>query len=172
MTEFYTKHALQGGYDDPAAPAVIRRKRRPGVTLTPEESRIALEWAIQKADEVAKETVGKRTCGKCHHVTPPTNSSRTWDVAKINLADRWMPNGIFVHAKHVQTDCDTCHLATGSKSPQDVLLPGIAVCRECHGGARAVDKVPSTCIACHDFHRTTLPPLRNAQRSGLDALPR
>ncbi len=41
-----------------------------------------------------------------------------------------------------------------SKSAEDVLIPGIETCRECHGGAKASPPdVPSPCASCHPFHR-------------------
>ena len=51
--------------------------------------------------------------------------------------------------------CEDCHAARNSKESADVLIPGIANCRACHGGAHAGDKVPTSCIACHDYHQST-----------------
>ena len=35
---------------------------------------------------------------------------------------------------------------------EDVLMPGIAICRDCHGGQHAENLLQSTCIDCHQFH--------------------
>ncbi|MFQ5468586.1 MAG: cytochrome c3 family protein, partial [Kiloniellaceae bacterium] len=56
--------------------------------------------------------------------------------------------------------CVDCHAAPESKVSTDVLLPGIKSCQRCHGGEKAADKVPTTCIACHGFHRRGLPPMK------------
>jgi hypothetical protein len=39
-----------------------------------------------------------------------------------------------------------------SEKSEDVLITGIATCRECHGDPGANDRVQSTCISCHGFH--------------------
>ncbi len=39
-----------------------------------------------------------------------------------------------------------------SEQSEDVLITGIATCRECHGDPGAKDRVQSTCISCHGFH--------------------
>jgi hypothetical protein len=31
-------------------------------------------------------------------------------------------------------------------------MPGIAVCRDCHGGAQEKTKLTSECLMCHEFH--------------------
>jgi hypothetical protein len=41
-----------------------------------------------------------------------------------------------------------------SAHASDLLIPGIAACRDCHGGASArPPDVPSECTLCHGFHR-------------------
>jgi hypothetical protein len=45
-----------------------------------------------------------------------------------------------------------------SKAASDVAMPGIAKCRECHGGSRPVEgKVTSNCMLCHGFHDSAEP---------------
>lgn len=167
LFDFYANKALQQRLQD--------RRSRPGerqlpgsqARLSREESEAALDWARQRAREVVAETIGKRACNTCHTVTPPIGDGEPWIIAPVWLADRWLPHSKFNHAKHKLVPCGDCHAASRSKSPQDVLLPGVGVCQDCHGGEAAVDKVPSTCIFCHDFHHHGLPPLRgqSARRS-------
>lgn len=41
-----------------------------------------------------------------------------------------------------------------SESAEDVLLPRLADCRDCHGGPRATPpRVASGCVLCHPYHR-------------------
>ncbi len=168
MREFYSKSALHGGVEDPKAPASVRLRRRPGIGLSPQDSAVSLNWALQKAADVATETIGKRACGTCHVVTPPgPGDAGIWDVVKPRLAARWMPKGRFDHAQHRQTACVECHDAAKSKTAMDVLLPGIETCRDCHGGEQAVAKVATTCVSCHDFHRHGLPPLKATANKAL-----
>lgn len=165
MREFYAKMALHGGLEDPRAPDSVRRRRRPGTGLSRDESAASLDWALTKAAEVATETIGKRACGTCHFVTPPSvDGDGIWDIAPVFLADRWMPKGKFDHAKHKQMACVDCHVAPRSETAHDVLLPGIKTCQGCHGGEEAADRVPSTCIACHEFHQRGLPAMKAVPR--------
>jgi hypothetical protein len=47
----------------------------------------------------------------------------------------------------------SCHATVPkSKHATDILLPDIARCRECHGGAGSSAKVASDCLMCHPFH--------------------
>ncbi len=161
MREFYAMMALRKALEDPQASDADRR--RPGRrTLSPEQVEASRDWVQTKSDQVAGETFGKRACGSCHLVTPPSESGGIWDIAPVVLADRWMSAGLFDHARHRQISCVHCHAAPQSKSAHDVLLPGIKLCQACHGGEAAADKVPSTCIACHVFHRQGLPPMQAA----------
>ena len=99
----------------------------------------------------------------CQLVTKPgEGDDGIWNIAQVVLADRWLPGGMFNHAKHTQIACQDCHDAERSSTAKDVLLPDIASCQECHRGETAGRKVPSTCITCHEFHRPGQPPLRAA----------
>jgi hypothetical protein len=71
----------------------------------------------------------------------------------VNLQTRYLTNGRFEHEDHTQEPCASCHKASTSGSASDLLLPGIATCRNCHGGERdtAAD-VPSGCAMCHSYH--------------------
>ena len=48
-----------------------------------------------------------------------------------------------------------------SKASSDILIPEIAECRNCHGGATArASRVASDCVLCHVFHRQENGPMR------------
>jgi predicted CXXCH cytochrome family protein len=86
-----------------------------------------------------------------------------WRVLPVLLTSQWMPKARFDHARHATTlsKCDSCHAARESHEAADILMPRIADCRECHGGAgemrAAANRVPSTCMLCHSFHVETNP---------------
>ena len=64
-----------------------------------------------------------------------------------------MPHAEFDHKAHAQARCADCHEVEKSKRSADVAMPAIAVCRECHGGSRPVErKLTSNCLLCHGFH--------------------
>jgi hypothetical protein len=92
-------------------------------------------------------------CSECHLVTPPSAPGRLdFGVVPVKLSVRYFLKGKFDHAAHDTETCESCHAAPASRSAGDVLLPGIATCRQCHGGEEAHKQVPSGCAMCHDYH--------------------
>ena len=98
----------------------------------------------------------RSSCGKCHgvdlEVVPPA-------ITPVAIPTRWMPYARFSHRPHRGiAACVDCHAgAARSIETTDVLLPGIALCRNCHGpqprGTRAAAAGATTqCISCHDYH--------------------
>ena len=172
LEDYYSKVALKGGYeggewsDDgrerpageiqnvkPSVPDVITKRRRPGESLDPKERKAALAWANEQWRHVAEETFKYRTCNYCHIVTEDEESAEpSYKVAPVRVADQWFPKSVFAHVKHRTMQCLDCHAADISKVSEDVLLPGIQSCYECHGGPHATDKLPSQCVDCHNFH--------------------
>ncbi|WP_271438167.1 cytochrome c3 family protein [Pontixanthobacter luteolus] len=89
-------------------------------------------------------------CGECHI---PTTTDGKPDVMPVHLQDHYIVNGWFDHKAHEQEDCTTCHAAETSKTSEDLLMPGIAICRDCHLGEKAKQaEVPSSCAMCHSYH--------------------
>jgi len=162
VKEFYARVALEGGIDDPTAPAVVRR--RPGTPLAEPERLEALAWADQRA-RAARDFVfdDLRGCGTCHDVD---RSGAELKIAPVLLQTQFLPKAQFNHGKHMTVGCEGCHPARASTASSDVLIPGIATCRNCHGGESAWAKVRSTCIACHDFHKPGIGPLRPYTKAG------
>ncbi len=154
LNEFYSLAALRGGIVDADAPNLLRERRRPGKSLTREEQEVALKWALQKAEFVAEEVVEFRSCNLCHKVERDPSSAEGWVIPEVNTTQsRWLPKGDFDHESHRGTSCESCHDAGESSRSEDVLLPKIAVCRECHGGQHSENLLQSSCIECHDYHQ-------------------
>jgi len=154
LEEFYSLAALRGGVADAGAPDLITQRRRPGKSMTRAETQVALDWAMQKAEEVAEEVIERRSCNLCHRVRRDPDSKFGWQIPPVNTSQaRWLPKGFFAHDTHRNTKCEKCHDAEHSARSEDVLLPRIQVCRECHGGQNAQDRMQSTCIECHSFHQ-------------------
>ncbi len=92
-------------------------------------------------------------CYDCHTVTPPgANGNRGWTVTPVTQPMRYMQKGWFDHAAHRTQTCESCHAAGKSGKATDLLLPGIATCRTCHGGEQSKADVPSGCAMCHSYH--------------------
>ncbi|MSP87726.1 MAG: hypothetical protein EXQ92_02770 [Alphaproteobacteria bacterium] len=162
----YDGLALRGGVEEPNAPAPVRR--RPGTPLAEPERLEALAWADRRAGETLRVIFGKSVCGTCHIVDPPAGAMAEWSVRPPRIAQHWLAKSMFRHDRHEVFGCDNCHAATKSESSEDVLIPGIAVCRNCHTGTTpVVNKVSSSCISCHGFHRPELGPMFETAKSGL-----
>lgn len=138
-----------------------RHPRRPGNqqrAMTEREQQRAREWVDTQSLKIARELFEKRVCADCHEVTrdPTKTSLEQWHVEPVQLTSDWMPRARFDHAAHISETCVSCHAsAPKSKQATDILLPDIARCRECHGGADTTAKVASDCLMCHLFHIPT-----------------
>ncbi len=89
-------------------------------------------------------------CGECHI---PTVENGQPTVKPVFQRSHYFLNGRFDHEAHEQEECSTCHKASGSSSAEDLLLPTLATCRECHQGEKAIEAdVPSGCAMCHSYH--------------------
>lgn len=89
-----------------------------------------------------------KTCAECHTLTAP-GPDRLPAVEPTAVPIRWLPHSRFDHGAHRPLGCAECHRASSSTRTEDVLMPSIATCRECHrdsGGAR------SGCVECHLYH--------------------
>ena len=154
LNEYYSLKALRGGVKDADAPDLVTERRRPGKALTRKEQKVALKWALEKAEFVAEEVIEFRSCNLCHKVERDPSVAAGWKIPEVHTAQsRWLPKGDFDHESHRNTTCETCHEAASSRRSEDVLLPKIAVCRACHGGQDSDNLLQSTCIECHDFHQ-------------------
>lgn len=170
LSDFYSRIALEGGYDDVRAPITVRERRRPGQPpMSQQEQREALEWARSKAQEVTDTLFGGRACGVCHTVSKDSSAPLGgWTVAPVRVAGVWFEKSRFSHRKHTTMQCEDCHAASRSMHSADVLIPDIGdgsfqteapyACRHCHAGAEGEKgKLSSTCIACHGFHQADFP---------------
>jgi predicted CXXCH cytochrome family protein len=163
VTDFYANMALQGGVQDPDAPAFVRRAVGTPQEPTPAERSGALAWAAERAN-TAMGIIwdDKRGCAFCH-VTDHADGKFT--VAPVFLRVRFLPGASFDHAQHRALDCADCHDARHSEKSSDVLVPKIETCVACHGSEHADLKTQSTCTSCHLFHRREFGPMKTANTS-------
>ncbi|HEY6814558.1 MAG TPA: cytochrome c3 family protein, partial [Croceibacterium sp.] len=95
----------------------------------------------------------KGLCGECH---TPAGGRGSLEVMPVTQPARYMIHGWFDHEDHKEEQCTSCHAAGTSASSADLLLPGIAQCRDCHQGESArTAEVPSSCAMCHSYHPRT-----------------
>lgn len=138
-------------------PLPVQRRLLPRRGLDGAPPVIRLDERVLRQVVEAEVNLYRSSCGKCHgvdlDVVPPA-------VTPVAIPTRWMPYARFSHRPHRMVSCTTCHAgAAQSIETTDVLLPGIAICRNCHGpgpqegGARAAKAGATTqCISCHDYH--------------------
>ncbi len=151
LQDFYGNFALQGGFEDVLAPEPVQR--RPGSPISSAERQDALAWARHKAIDTAEELIEFRACSTCHEVTRNrAQQGPPWSIRPVRTPHPWLPKSTFNHAKHQPVSCESCHAANSSKAGQDILIPGIKTCRQCHSSEPAAGKVASGCLSCHIFH--------------------
>jgi len=94
-----------------------------------------------------------------------------WFTQLTPIPEIWYTHAKFDHSKHRTVDCRDCHGAafpfldarmqqpnpSASTTHWDVMMPGIAKCRECHGPTRVQDGsvtagVRHECTECHVYH--------------------
>lgn len=86
-------------------------------------------------------------CATCHEVR--ANGVSAPVITRPALPDRWMVRAHFDHSKHTQVACTKCHDAARSADTADAIMPGKAVCVECHSPK---GRVASDCSFCHSYH--------------------
>ena len=118
--------------------------------------------ARSRAAASATDLFERTSCVVCHEVSrvavagkagTPGADLPQWSIAPVVGAHAWMPKAKFEHSAHLASKCTDCHAAPESKKSADVLMPTIAVCRDCHmGNEKVAGKVVSDCGTCHGFH--------------------
>src|SRR5204863_1086639 len=126
LREFYARLVLGDVPPDVTPPPDLPRMR-PGAVLTYDDRQQALKIADAKAKLVLRELFETRdVCSTCHKVTRAvtgtvsgtvshTGSDVGWQVAPVRVADVWMPQALFTHAKHAAEPCSKCHDVSQSR---------------------------------------------------------
>ena len=121
----------------------------PGQARIPRIARTAQEWIAFRVDD-AEWLLWAKTCKQCHTIRPSTGILP--EIAKSNIAARWLTHANFDHAAHRMTACTACHArATESHETSDVLLPGIRTCQQCHQEP-SKEAAEGRCFECHQYH--------------------
>jgi hypothetical protein len=159
---------LAGQYDralldpSPEMAVVPRPTSRPFPGKPAPPATIATRDAVRSQIAAADEFLRGR-CLECHDLPGLPSQSAT---APTHVPDVWLRHARFDHAAHRAVECRVCHTQDYLYDPrrsengmalldnQDVLMPKLEVCTQCHvaeragkpGGAR-VD-----CVECHWYH--------------------
>lgn len=138
-----------------AHPAVVRVAKDPDRDLSGKPVQPAIrvltasQWVEEKTAK-AEDLLWRKTCKQCHTLTMGTGNALP-GIAPANQRLRWMPAARFDHDAHRGFACANCHAtAATSQETSDVLVPGIATCKECH--APGPQFAESRCFECHTYH--------------------
>lgn len=161
LEEYYISQAARGQLN--TAPSANRRLLpNAKQTQTRRCSGSTLKCGTQRADEEMTKLFTKAGCVSCHEVY---RADDQWQVRPVRLVEDWYSAARFDHVPHLNPGanlgdnnetCVNCHAAKTSEHSEDVLMPGIENCMQCHNEARS-SAVVLQCVDCHDFHRPGLP---------------
>lgn len=142
-----------------------RGRRRPGRAESAQRCEgSALECGRRQALQEAVSQFSRSGCVTCHEVSedPSRPMLERWQVREVKLAEDWYPFSRFNHVVHLtrsraqqesEAACVSCHAAQTSSATEDVLIPGLENCLQCHGDDKTHQtNVTLTCRGCHDFH--------------------
>jgi hypothetical protein len=110
--------------------------------------------ALEAEATEAAVTLFRSACDVCHRIDLDAVPLPT--VEPPRLPEAWMPGAGFSHLDHAEFGCGECHAAAAaSADTADVLLPGVAACRTCHGDDRSAPGWGGLlgCSECHTYHR-------------------
>ena len=164
LSAYYGSGGGRSGSSDQAA----LPRRVPGLA-----SQVMGRSGAWQGSPAALEAVVRRTfspggaCFDCHTVLPPSRpGSLAYGIAPVHLTDRYLPSGAFNHAIAAhrkdaagRETCGDCHKAQRSDHAEDLLLPAIAQCVQCHGktAPQAPQPASADCTECHGFHSPGAP---------------
>jgi predicted CXXCH cytochrome family protein len=148
--------------DNPKVAAPLPERRRRALPRQPVSGVVRPDISPQVLFRVtqaeAKLFGDNSACDKCHLVA---RTGVVPDVEPLGRPRPWFLHGRFPHAPHRMRDCESCHQrARTSERTEDVLVPGIQLCRACHGADATEDSTAAAsspgattrCVSCHTYH--------------------
>jgi predicted CXXCH cytochrome family protein len=148
-----------------------------------------VETTVESRVRRAETHLRDAACKKCHESDAAADSNGPISIEPVNMPVVWLQKAYFNHRAHrsifdksvfdksVEDGCLECHDARSSTKASDVLIDGIAKCRECHApqavlhqftagaaGARQKTGADYRCVECHRYHRADLAASDSAAR--------
>lgn len=157
VRDYYAAIALAGRAPPQPVGTTSGPRRRPDAapSTLPAVGRTPA-WASAKADIALRDVFERRTCFYCHTVTRDGPAENPWRIAPVAAQQTALNGAVFPHSAHSTETCTSCHAAKTSKHSEDVLVPDIGRCRDCHGDTGSMKETPSTCQSCHGYHTHAL----------------
>lgn len=171
VRDYYAGLALSGRVPAAVVAEGGSLRQRPGEPVLPAlpASGRTQAWATAKAEVALRDVFERRTCFYCHSVSKDGPADTPWRIAPVAEQKTALSGSLFPHSAHATEKCGSCHEATKSKHSEDVLLPGITRCRDCHGDTGAMTETPSPCQSCHGYHSHDLKALDRPPTSAAPA---
>jgi hypothetical protein len=153
----YTQELLAGNL--PLFQRDMPVRKAPG--SLPADNRALVSQRLREKIETAERDLylGKKNCGECHHFENNGSRAVPKRIVPTSVPEVWFAHARFDHTAHRAVRCSECHnQAIESTSSEDVLLPGIASCRECHAPrSGAMGGIRFDCAECHRYHQEDVP---------------
>ncbi len=142
----------------------INESRLPNERSRTPSTRDVWDWSeeqLTKRPGNEHNSLAKRielACAYCHTITAIENESRLlpFEIEPTRIPHRWWGHASFRHDRHDVSimDCTDCHAARASSSANDILLPRIENCQECHAPSSEGKQSGAAhdCVECHTYH--------------------
>lgn len=120
---------------------------------------VSVAAVVDNARAAETQLFTKTGCFLCHSYSEKVLAERTsanshYKINSPQIPRVWFPAARFSHGAHEEFSCESCHGgARKSTETRDVLLPGIALCRDCHQQDAGPGYVESGCGECHSYHK-------------------
>ena len=139
-----------------AIPETDRRRPGEGTPAPRAEISFVKSSVIEEARRAEALLYTKTACQLCHTTREKASygplESR-YEVEKPRLTKQFFPGASFRHMAHETVRCQECHDGVSQSTvTEDVLLPKIQTCQQCHGDGHEVGTVASPCVQCHSYH--------------------
>jgi hypothetical protein len=135
----------------------------PGKPILPEDdqARRLVEAKVGQAERHLR-----TICTKCHQLA--SDEPQLSAVLPAQIPQVWLKHAMFDHAAHRAVSCRECHAAAypdapeSSETSEDVLIPGLENCRQCHGrrtkrAGQVTGGAQFDCVECHRYHAGDAP---------------
>lgn len=134
-------------------------RRRPGFEPNNVEKALSLskEAILSSARQAETELFTRTACVLCHQVDHNNEQSAELDsrfkTKPVELSLSYLPGAKFRHAAHEEVSCTSCHQNIESSTKTEELhMPQIENCRNCHSEGSTPSGVKSECRLCHTYH--------------------
>jgi hypothetical protein len=164
FTPYCLQHLL-GPSEAAAAAESEHFRQRPGQPSVRGEATLSFKQCLDEAVQTAEQNLftkpeyleqeKRQGCGFCHVLHPPPPGNQLPVVAKPAIPRHWLSHSKFAHQVHTRVGhaCENCHSqARTSMQREDVLLPRLASCQQCHSTS---GNASTACVSCHFYHDRT-----------------